>query len=608
MLIAELGINHHGSVQEAKRLIQAASEANCDAIKFQYRAENFYQRVEQIGDEIVNSEIERTRLGDHQIRELADFAKKLNLQVGVSFFRVEDFSVFSLHNHMDFYKVPSAEHSNVELSDVLLSTRRSVFLSTGGADLNRLPQILCNERVTKLNVMHCVANYPVALGQERLEFIDKLKEQNWLSVGYSSHDANFLSCLVAMGKGIQSLERHIVSDKADGGLDSSSSSDPIEFKVIGEFASRYIRFHRGTTAEPRHAETRNQGEILNMQNLGTGLFALEDMAEGTLATESNFEIKAPRLGISVGDFQNLKSIPFSKSIKKGDPLEVGHFHSNNQSSGIFELNTEYFHGNNIGLPVRLHDWESIRDTFPLNTFEFHLSFTEVLTGDLASIAKKVSQSGFYAIHLPDYISPSKLIDLFADDADVRNLSAKIISLVSEFADRIDQTTGQRTPVVGSFPYSSYGAASFVNDLGMRLDELGGGRIYPQWLPVHGWYFGGHAQIDTFNSAEYVDAVAKSQLGICLDVAHLIMSANFYEEDWMQWYDQLADNIRHVHISDAKGVDGEGLAFGDGDLGERRINVQSGNLSIVEVWQGHLNDFEGFRSALKFIDEKRIILN
>ena len=93
--------------REAKRLIQAASEANCDAIKFQYRAENFYQRVEQIGDEIVNSEIERTRLGDHQIRELADFAKKLNLQVGVSFFRVEDFSVFSLHNHMDFYKVPS---------------------------------------------------------------------------------------------------------------------------------------------------------------------------------------------------------------------------------------------------------------------------------------------------------------------------------------------------------------------------------------------------------------------------------------------------------------------------------------------------------------------
>ena len=65
--------------------------------------------------------------------------------------------------------------------------------------------------------MHCVANYPVALGQEELTNIDRLKEQCWRSVGYSSHDENYLGCLVALGKGINSLERHIVLDKSDRG-------------------------------------------------------------------------------------------------------------------------------------------------------------------------------------------------------------------------------------------------------------------------------------------------------------------------------------------------------------------------------------------------------
>ena len=123
----------------------------------------------EIGDEILAEEIQRTSLTHTQLISIFKFAKSLNLSVGISFFRLKDFHYFAIHDFVDFYKIPSAEHANLPLIDALLETGKQVFLSTGGAELLTLPNILKKERMSRLNAMHCVANYPVALGQRRTD-------------------------------------------------------------------------------------------------------------------------------------------------------------------------------------------------------------------------------------------------------------------------------------------------------------------------------------------------------------------------------------------------------------------------------------------------------
>ena len=103
-------------------------------------------------------------------------------------------------------------------------------------------------------------------------------------MGYSSHDEDYEAAFVAIGLGIDSLERHIVADKEDGGLDSSSSSTPDEFIQLGKL----FNARKQIMASP---VTRNQGEVINMQNLGTSLYLNHDMQIGELASLNDFDIR-----------------------------------------------------------------------------------------------------------------------------------------------------------------------------------------------------------------------------------------------------------------------------------------------------------------------------
>ncbi|MDC0883394.1 N-acetylneuraminate synthase family protein [Litorivicinus sp.] len=604
MFIAEIGINHHGSVENAQQLITAARDAGCDAVKFQYRSRGFYHATDQIGDEILSSEIARTELNDEQLIELIKFSHTLGIQAGISFFRLEDFLCNKKFQIADFFKVPSAEHLNSILIDGLLGAGKPVFVSTGGANLEVFAAALGEERRSKLNVMHCVANYPVAFGHGRLELIRWLKKYNFKSVGYSSHDADYLNCLVAIGHGIASLERHIVLDKNDGGLDSSSSSTPDEMKIL---ASYFRAAH--PLAEQKLLSERNQGEILNMQNLGTGLYAKDDLAIGEVIDISLFDIQAPRLGLSVGEFTyNFQGAKLRKDLRKGEALSEKHFQATNLSPTSSESpeGIEYLKNMKVGLPVRLHDWEQVCDRFNVSTFEFHLSYGELSLLSIDNIKRKIDADHNYSIHLPDYVSRNELMNLFSSDRSVVFHSTEIIKRVIELGQAIEAITYKSVPIVGSFPLTSMDPDTFVEALKCMLLELGSGRILPQWLPVHGWYFGGHSKIETFNSVEYIEAVRKHDCKICLDIAHLIMSANYHGQDWQDWYRQLLPHTAHLHLSDADGIDGEGLAFGLGALAGKNIQVPLGFHTILEVWQGHLNDFEGFELALEYIAEERIL--
>ena len=117
LVIAEIGCNHNGDLEEAKSLVEKAATANCWGVKFQFRnVPTFYHSSNEIGDEILSAEITRTDLATKDLTLLADLARSLGMKAGISFFRVEDYEVFGLAcNSFDFFKVPSAECTNYEL-------------------------------------------------------------------------------------------------------------------------------------------------------------------------------------------------------------------------------------------------------------------------------------------------------------------------------------------------------------------------------------------------------------------------------------------------------------------------------------------------------------
>jgi len=128
----------------------------------------------------------------------------------------------------------------------------------------------------------------------------------------------------------------------------------------------------------------------------------------------------------------------------------------------------------------------------------------------------------------------------------------------------------------------------------------GVEIVPQWLPPIAWYFGGSVGLNVMNEPEDVKYLKQHGLGVCMDICHLILGRNYYDFSADSIINDLKEQVQHIHIADAIGIDGEGLAIGDGDFENSALIEQVLSydcLKVIEVWQGHLDNGAGFRKEI-----------
>jgi len=594
-IIAEIGINHDGSIKKAKRLIDESFQNGVHAIKFQYRNLNnaYSENAKEIGDEILSKEINRNYLSPNKLIDLSIYAKALGLEVGISFFDKKDIQDFDeTIKIFDFFKIPSVELTNSNLIDALLSFNKHLYISLGAHNesevisaLGRLPS------TGGWTPMHCISNYPCTLENARLGYITYLQEKWGLDVGYSSHDDDWEVCLLAMQMGVTVIERHITLDRRGNGLDHSSSSTPNNFLKMSNFFKSMPVMLAGNS--PRLA---NQGELLNRQNLGRSYYAVSDFLEGDVLDMHNLEYRSPHTGIDKTNIKEYISRPLKRSIKKGTVLNRSTFEEDFPiSDKVINTAKEM----QLSLPVRLHDYNNMESMFPIGAFEFHLSFNEVLSDiDITNI----NPDNKYSIHLPDYINPTELIDPFSNDDSQKKDSLKILDRTVKFAKELQELTGGKVPVVGSFSIVHSDRERFFEDHSALLKEYlqYGVEITPQWLPPIAWYFGGSIGLNVMNQYKDVEYLRRHELGVCMDICHLILGRNYYNFSAGDIIDNLKNQIKHIHIADAAGIDGEGLAIGDGDpeniaLIEKILHYDC--LKVIEVWQGHLDNGAGFKKAL-----------
>jgi N-acetylneuraminate synthase len=591
-IIAEIGINNEGSQTIAKELIVGAAKAGANAIKFQYRnLKRAYEgNPKELGDNMLKSEIEKNFLSTESIIELSKFARQLNLDVGISFFTVMDYYDFGDHNFFNFYKVPSVEFCNKELLKLLLKTNKLIYISTGCQNESTI-SLFMEEfgNFENINLLHCVSNYPLAPHNCNFGYIRYFKEKYGKDMGYSSHDKDWKFILFAVAFGAKVIERHITLGSRDG-LDETTSSTLLEFTDLVNIIRCYKEAKKGYG--PRKL---NQGEMLNLQNLGRSFYLNSNQAKGSILKKKDLLYASPAVGLGVKEIDFYINKPIIKDVKQGEVLIASMFE---KKKHIGSKERDFCNKFKISLPVRLHDLEFIRNDFSIRRYEFHLSYNEVDQG-LNDI--KILSNEQYSIHLPDYISPNHIIDPF-NESSIGERSKFIINSTLKFARKIQGITGKSCPIIGSFSVLNFSKNTFYEKISNFCLELEKDNmiLLPQWLPPIAWYFGGSVPLSVFNSSEDIKSLEKYNLKICFDSAHFLMSCNAGLTDANKDFDRLMRLTHHIHISGAEGLDGEGTSFNSKNPIAHSILTSCLNkeyIKVIETWQGHLDNFSGFHQSI-----------
>ena len=597
-VIAEIGINHKGSELRLKKIIDVASEARAWAIKFQFREiSDFYAKKNEIGDEILSKEIEKSNLQFSKILKFTKYARSKKLKVGISFFRTKDLKNYINYiNYFDFIKIPSAEFNNDDLINLSKKYTKNIFISSGGNHEKTIISKIKKLDKKKFIVMHCIANYPTLTGFQQLHFLKKLSRIKNLRFGYSSHDKDWEINLITMGMGISYIERHLTLNKSENGLDESSSSENYDFERICFFANNFKYILGSGERYP------NQGEIINMQNLGTSFYAKKNLKKGEKLNFSEIELKAPRLGLSKNEIQFIKNKKLIANINKNEPVLLSSF---KDTKYIFnEKKINFLIDKKISLPFRFHDAIAMHKNFPTKYNEWHLSYDEVKMyyKKKIKIEEFIDKRREYTLHLPDYINKNNLLDPFSNNIVIRKESFNVIYTTIKIAKQINELTKKKIKIVGSFSQINDNKKITLDRIFNLTDRLNNDQfeILPQWLPKIAWYFGGAQKIDIFNDHEDIRYLKKYNKKICLDISHLILSANYENNNWIRWYEELINYSNHLHLSDAKGIDGEGIDFGKGELKNFNFILNNKNVKVLEVWQGHLHNGFKFYNAINLL--------
>lgn len=232
--IAEIGINHNGDIDIAKKLIDVAISAKCDAVKFQKRTvEKVYSKEEL--DRPRESPWGKTNreqklgleLGKKEYDEINKYCKENKIEWFASCWDI-DSQLFMKQYNLKYNKVASAMLTHIDLLALIAAEKKYTFISTGMSTIEQIEKAveIFKKAGCPFELMHCKATYPMDDEDANLACINTLRKHFKCNVGYSGHEVGLAVSYAAAVFGITSLERHITLDRAMYGSDQAASVEP----------------------------------------------------------------------------------------------------------------------------------------------------------------------------------------------------------------------------------------------------------------------------------------------------------------------------------------------------------------------------------------------
>lgn len=611
--IAEIGNNHNGDIALAKELVDRAVESGADAVKFQLRhLDEVYGSsgsTTDVGVEYTVQLLSEVNLSPTQMDELIDYSKSSGILVGCT-----PFDLKSLHDlrafNIDFIKIASADLTNSSLLEAAAKSFKPLIVSTGMSSLDEIQRAseLLKRTRCPFALLHCNSTYPTPFKDVGLKFMPSLSKYSSSGVfGYSGHERGFEVPIAAVSLGASIIEKHFTIDRSMRGNDHKVSLLPCEFAQMVSSAKNV------KTSLGSESRVMSQGEMINRENLAKSIVAARDIEVGEVLTLIDMEFKSPGQGIQPDRASELFGKAVIKSIKKGENFYYSHFEEASESAAISDCSDLDFI-RPAGIPVRFHDVHEMVSGSNLKFVEFHLTNKD-LSFDLQGFKMPPSIKKI-AVHAPELFEDDNLLDLASSDRLVRNRSIDDMKKVVEVATTLGEIIGQaRVPVVVNvggqttadfLPLDS--RAQLYDNVGECLEMLSTPEVslLVQTMPPFPWHFGGQSFHNIFvDPDETLDFCRKWNVGICFDLSHSAMAAAWLERDVVDWIETLGPHIKHMHLSDSEGVDGEGLKIGSGELDFGRLsealNSHTPNVAFIpEIWQGHVNGGADSFKALREI--------
>tara|TARA_B100001146_G_scaffold222194_1_gene234137 strand:- start:137 stop:967 length:831 start_codon:yes stop_codon:yes gene_type:complete len=238
---AEIGINHNGDLEIAKKLINVAVEAGCDAVKFQKRTvEKVYSK--EVLDTPRESPWGKTtreqklglEFGKHDYDDIDQYCKGKNIEWYASSWDI-DSQLFLQNYNLKHNKVASAMLTNHKLLEVIAKEKKPTFISTGMSTIDEIRDAvkIFKKYDCQFSLQHSNSSYPMKEEEANLNCITTLQKEFKCDVGYSGHETiGYLICVCAVLLGATSIERHITLDRSLYGSDQAASIEPIGLKRV----------------------------------------------------------------------------------------------------------------------------------------------------------------------------------------------------------------------------------------------------------------------------------------------------------------------------------------------------------------------------------------
>lgn len=231
-VIAEIGINHNGDIENAKKLIDMSKNCGCDAVKFQKRTvEKAYSK--EILDSPRESPWGKTTRDEKIHLEFGkkeyDIINEYCFQKGIDWFASSwdvDSQLFLRQYDLKYNKIASAMLTNYELIRIIAQEKKHTFISTGMSTLNEIKKAveIFKEFDCPFELLHSNSSYPMNPKEANLRCIQTLKNEFSCNVGYSGHEiGSYLICVTAVLLGATTIERHVTLDRAMYGSDHAAS-------------------------------------------------------------------------------------------------------------------------------------------------------------------------------------------------------------------------------------------------------------------------------------------------------------------------------------------------------------------------------------------------
>ena len=325
-IIAEAGVNHNGSIELAKKLIDIACDAKANAVKFQtFKTENLvsknaskaqYQKQTTCKEESQFDMIKKLELDINTHKELISYAKEKNITFLSTPFDHE--SIELLDNlGIEIFKIPSGEITNLPYLQKIGALKKKVILSTGMSNINEIEDalnILTNAGTKKQNitVLHANTMYPTPINDVNLNAMLSIKKTFDVKVGYSDHTLGIEVDIAAVALGASVIEKHFTLDKTMNGPDHKASLEPDELKQMVK-AIRNIELAMGDGIKKP-----SPSEKPNMQVARKSIIANKEIKKGEKFSKENLTIKRPGNGISPMKFYDIIGTISQKNYKEDE--------------------------------------------------------------------------------------------------------------------------------------------------------------------------------------------------------------------------------------------------------------------------------------------------